>query len=251
MARPLILSMVGASQQPIHSSPTLNRTVFPTMQLTNPPTDAQFPSILSTFHDDRIDRYLPAADGSQQDAFRLYLWNCALCEAFYLPLHVAEVACRNAIHKRLLDRLGDQWFDNPTFRKILSDRQYKHLIDAIADERAQHGLLMTSHHLVSALMFGFWEHLLTKRFERLLWPLGVTAAFPHLPNALGRQDVLDRVETIRRWRNRIAHHRAIFDKGPTAKSQEIMQFVWWISEDVVDWLSANSKIGLAVGLRPL
>jgi hypothetical protein len=44
------------------------------MQLTNPPTEAQFPAILSTFHDDRVDRYLPAADGSQQDAFRLYLF---------------------------------------------------------------------------------------------------------------------------------------------------------------------------------
>jgi hypothetical protein len=221
------------------------------MQLTNPPTPAQFPSILDAFHCDRIDRYLPAAGGGQHDAFRLYLWNCALCEAFYLPLHVAEVACRNTIHKRLLARLGEHWYDNTTFRRILSDRQHYHLEDAIADERAQHGVLMTSHHLVSALMFGFWEHLLTKRFERLLWSRGMTDAFPHLPNALGRQDVLDRVEAIRRWRNRIAHHRAIFDKGPTAKGQEVTQFVWWISEDLVDWLSRASKVGVAVGLRPL
>lgn len=221
------------------------------MQLTNPPTAAQFPAILSTFHDDRVERYLPAASNSKEDSFRLYLWNCALCEAFYLPLHVAEVVCRNAIHKRLLVRLGANWYDNATFRRLLSDRQFDHLLNVIDDEKAQHGAGMTSHHLVSALMFGFWEHLLTKRFDRLLWSVGMQAAFPHLPAAMGRQEVHDRVEVIRRWRNRIAHHRAIFDKGPTAKSQEITQFVWWISSDVVDWLSANSKVALAVGLRPL
>ena len=53
------------------------------------------------------------------------------------------------------------------------------------------------------------------------------------------------------FNTRIKKDRAIFDKGPTAKSQAITQFVWWISDDVVDWLSANSKVSLAVGLRPL
>lgn len=220
------------------------------MQLTNPPTDDQFPAVISAMHGERIERYMPAAGGHQEDAFHLYLWNCALCEAFYLPLHIAEVACRNAIHKRLRDRLGDQWFNNQTFRNILAPRQHDHLTDTLADERTQHGLLMTGHHLVSSLMFGFWEHLLTKRFERLLWPRGLQDAFPNLPNSATRQDVHARVETIRRWRNRIAHHRAIFDKGPMAKSQDTLQLVRWISHDLADWLGASSKIPIAIQLRP-
>ena len=81
------------------------------MQLTNAPTAVQFPAIIAAMHDDRIDRYVPAAGGNQEDAFRLYLWNCALCEAFYMPLHFAEIAVRNAIHSRLTARLGEQWFD--------------------------------------------------------------------------------------------------------------------------------------------
>lgn len=221
------------------------------MQLTNVPTTAQFPSVLDAFHGDRINRYLPAAGGSEEDAFKLYLWNCTLCEAFYLPLHVAEVVCRNAIHKRLRDRLGDHWHNNGTLNNLLSDSDYDDLSHATKEETNQHGAGMTCHHLVSALSFGFWQHLLTKRFNRLLWESGLKLSFPNLPNSMSRQDVHDRIESIRRWRNRIAHHRAIFDKGPSAKFQECLQFVRWVSDDVGDWLASGSQVNAAISVRPL
>lgn len=221
------------------------------MQLTNGPTSKQFPSVIAAMHNDRIERYLPAADKDTEDAFSLYLWNCALCEAFYLPLHIAEVACRNAIHTRLCERLGAQWYDNPTLRNMLADRHFDDLVATLDEERQQHGANFTEHHLVSSLTFGFWEHLLTKRFDRLLWPRGMKDVFPNLPNSMSREDVQRRVETVRRWRNRIAHHRAIFDKGPTAKFQDTLQLVRWISHDVSDWLTSASKVPVAISLRPL
>lgn len=221
------------------------------MQLTNAPSEAQFPAVIVAMHDDRIDRYMPAANGSKEDAFRLYLWNCALCEAFYLPLHIAEIAVRNAIHRRLTARLGEQWYDNPTFNNILGDRQHGDLADAVQDERNRHGLLMSSHHLVASLSFGFWQHLLTHRFDRLLWPRGMSDAFPNLPNSLRRSDVHDRLEIIRKWRNRIAHHKAIFDQGPTRKYQETLQLVRWVCHDVADWLTAASRVSEAIALRPV
>jgi len=221
------------------------------MQLTNAPSGEQFPAVIAAMHDDRIDRYMPAASGSQEDAFRLYLWNCALCEAFYLPLHIAEIAVRNTIHNRLTERLGEQWFDHQLFKNILGDRQYDDLEDAVEDERNRHGLLMNRHHLVSSLSFGFWQHLLTNRFERLLWPRGMKDAFPNLPNAMERKDVHDRLEIIRKWRNRIAHHKAIFDQGPSRKFQETLQLVRWVSHDVADWLTSASKVTEAIDLRPV
>ena len=220
------------------------------MQLTKLPSPAQFPAVIGAMHDDRIERYLPAAGGSQEYAFSLYLWNCALCEAFYLPLHVAEVTCRNAIHARLLNRLGEQWFDADLFHNIVSDRHGSDLNDVIDDERRVHGVLMTSHHLVSSLSFGFWQHLLTRRFERLLWPRGMKDFFPNLPNSMGRSEMYDRVEIVRKWRNRIAHHRAIFDQGPTKRYQETLQLVRWVSHDVSDWLTASSRVSAAIAIRP-
>lgn len=221
------------------------------MQLTNPPSAAQFPAVIAAMHDDRIARYLPAASGNQEDAFKLYLWNCALCEAFYLPLHIAEISVRNAMHRRLVDRLGEQWYDNTTFKNLLSDRHYHDLEDTLEDERAQHGVLMTSHHLVSSLSFGFWQHLLTRRFERLLWSVDLRTVFPNLPRSLARSDLYDKIEGIRQWRNRIAHHRAIFDKGPTRKYQDTLMLVRWVCNDVADWLTASAKVSAAIALRPL
>lgn len=221
------------------------------MQLAIEPTAAQFPAVVAAMHDDRIDRYLPAAGQSREDAFKLFLWNCALCEAFYLPLHIAEVSVRNAIHQRLLERLGDQWYDQPVLRKLLADRLFKDLEKAVRQERARYGLLMTSHHLVSELSFGFWQHLLTKRFDRLLWPRGMTDVFPNLPLALGRNDVHNRVDIVRKWRNRIAHHKAIFDQAPTKRHQETLQMVRWVCHDVADWLTSASKVSMAISLRPV
>ena len=221
------------------------------MQLTNAPTAVQFPAIIAAMHDDRIDRYVPAAGGNQEDAFRLYLWNCALCEAFYMPLHFAEIAVRNAIHSRLTARLGEQWFDQQLLKNIIGDRQLHDLDDAVREERNRHGLLMNRHHLVSSLSFGFWQHLLTNRFQRLLWPRGMKDAFPNLPNAMQRSDVHDRIEIIRKWRNRIAHHKAIFDQGPTRKYQETIQLIHWVCHDVAQWVTDSARVSEAVALRPI
>ena len=82
------------------------------MQLPTEPSETQLAAILSALHDDRIDRFLPAAAGSREDAFRLYCWNCMICEAFYISLHFSEIAVRNSINSHLISRLGENWFEN-------------------------------------------------------------------------------------------------------------------------------------------
>lgn len=221
------------------------------MQLPTVPTEPQLAAILSALHDDRIDRFLPAASGSREDAFRLYCWNCTICEAYYLPLHFAEIAVRNAINSHLIDRLGEEWFDNRALIGSLEDSRKADLIGLLAAERRKHGEAMTCHHLVSELSFGFWLHLLTKRFGRIIWASGMKAAFPNLPNALDRQDVYDRVEIINKWRNRVFHHKPIFDRGPSTKHNDLLQLIRWISHDLADWVTQASMVTNAIQLRPV
>lgn len=221
------------------------------MQLPNEPSEAQLAALVAAVHNDRIERYLPAAKGSRSDAFKLYMWNGCICEAFYLPLHYAEISVRNTIHNRLIERCSDRWYENLAIVNTLGDRQRKDLTELIETERKHHGLLMTAHHLVSELSFGFWQHLLTKRFTRILWPRGMKDAFPNLPNQMERQDVHDRVETVRKWRNRIAHHKPAFDQGPTRTHQEILQLIRWVCQDTAEWVTANSHVTAAIDLRPV
>lgn len=221
------------------------------MQLPTEPSDAQLTAVLRAVHDDRIDRFLPAAAGSREGAFRLYLWNCSLCEAFYLPLHFAEIAVRNAINGHLIDRLGPNWFENRALVGSMEPKRQAEFEELLESERQRHGDDLTCHHLVSEMSFGFWQHLLTKRFNRIVWAPGIKAAFPNLPNALELVDVQNRVETIRKWRNRIAHHKPIFDRGPSAKHQETLQLIRWVCHDVADWVTAASNVTAAIQLRPV
>lgn len=221
------------------------------MQLPTSPSDIQLVALIRAVHDDRIERFLPAAKGGREDAFKLYLWNCRLCEAFYVPLHFAEIAVRNAINNRLIQRVGAEWFENVLIQNTMGARQSADLLELLDKERAKHRDKLTAHHLVSELSFGFWQHMLTKRYQRILWPRGMQDAFPNLPQSMGRQEVHDRVELIRKWRNRIAHHKPVFDQGPMRKHQEALQLIFWVCSDVADWVTSTSQVTAAIDLRPV
>ena len=220
------------------------------MQITNSPEAARFQKIVLAIQEQRITRYLPAAQKDREVAFKFYLWNCTLCESFHLPLHFSEIVCRNAFHQGLLNRLGERWFENRVFLGLLDDRYVRELDDALRTERLQHGSALTAHHIVSALTFGFWEHLATKRFDRFLWAKGVQEIFPCAPKGTTRIDIHSLIESVRRWRNRIAHHRAIFDKGPMRKYQDALSLIKWICDDTGVWVASSSKVPVAISLRP-
>jgi hypothetical protein len=220
------------------------------MQLTNPPEAEEFHKIVKALHSQRLGRYFPAANKNDQKAFSFYLWNCALCEAFHLPLHIAEIACRNAIHQALLARGNPAWFEEKTFCGILDDRFKRELADTVDLERKQHGRNLSSHHVVSGLTFGFWEHLATKRFDRYLWAKGIHGSFPNAPNGMTFEELHGLIESVRRWRNRIAHHRAIFDKGPTRKHQDAIDLITWACGSTGAWVNSVSKVPVAIQLRP-
>lgn len=220
------------------------------MQLPTSPDPETLPSIEAALQRERVERYMPVAFGDDAMAFRFYLWNCALCEAFFISLHFAEIVCRNAMNRALMSRSGPQWYDNATLQMLLQDRFRVELAEAVRKERQQHGGSLTSHHVVSALTFGFWEHLATKRFERFLWARGIHSAFPGAPANKTYSDLHDLIESVRRWRNRIAHHRAVFDKGPMRKHQDALQLIKWACGYTGAWVASVSKVPGAIALRP-
>jgi hypothetical protein len=120
----------------------------------------------------------------------------------------------------------------------------------VQKERLQHGAALTVHHVVSALTFGFWEHLATKRFERFLWSKGLQNVFKSAPSGKKYVDLHDLMESVRRWRNRIAHHRAIYDNSPMWKHQQTLELLGWACPDTSTWIASISKVPLVTSLRP-
>lgn len=220
------------------------------MQLTNGLTTERFQRIECSLQWERISRYMPAAQKDKELALRYYLWNCDLSEAFYKSLHFSEIVCRNALQRTLVLRWGESWYKDAVFCRELDARFAKELSEAVVSETKQHNGKLTSHHIVSALNFGFWEHLTTKRFERLLWAKGIHHTFPYAPANRTYRDLHDLIESVRRWRNRIAHHRAIFDKGPSRKHQDTLELIKWVCGDTAGWVSSMSKVQQSIAARP-
>ena len=202
---------------------------------------------------ERVERYLAAAERDLGQAFRLYLWNCALCEAFHVPLHFAEITTRNAMQRGLASAFGEEWYENRTFQSILDRRFEEELRSATEGEMAQHNGDFTAHHATSALTFGFWEHIATKRFKRTVWRRGVTVVFrgfPQMPPGQAIELLHGKIESVRRWRNRIAHHNAIFDKGPHQKFQDSIELIKYVCADTADYVNSISRVSDVINSRP-
>ena len=223
------------------------------MQLPNAPRADKFQAIEKAIHDQRLARYAAAAGTTHKATlFQFYMWNCALCEAFYFPLQIAEITTRNAIHRTLLIQLGERWFEQPKFLDLLKKTSFERDLNAsIKREATQHGSSMTGHHVCSDLAFGFWEFLTTKRFERVLWVRGLHGSFPQAPTSASAKDELHNlIESVRRWRNRIAHHKAIFDKSPSRKYQDTLTLIRWVCNDTADWVASVSTVQAVINSRP-
>jgi hypothetical protein len=213
-------------------------------------TPATLRAVQTTLSPARLARYLPAAGGNADLALRLYLWNARICEAFYLPCQIAEVACRNVIARALADRYGMHWYNHEPFLSILPNRLRDEVDKVVGHERARHGVSLTMDHVISNLTFGFWVHLLTKGFDFILWKRGMSPYFRHAPAGMARLDLHQRVDRVRMFRNRIAHHEAVFDKRPMAEHNNIFLVVGWICVET-QWLLAQlAGVARTINSRP-
>jgi len=208
-------------------------------------------AIEKTLSPQRLSRYLPAANGDPNHAFRLYLWNIRLCEAFYLPCHLGEVTIRNGMHEALKVKYQtEDWHLDQKFRRLLPERLSAELSSVFLRAQVEHGDSANVHHLISGLSLGFWSSLLSASFHHLLWHGGVHTAFPLAPASETRQKLHGRVQRFRIWRNRIFHHNAIFDKRPSAELQNIDALVGWRCRDTQLLIRSESLVSRTINDRP-
>jgi hypothetical protein len=103
----------------------------------------------------RFSRYLNRYQGDRALALRLYTWNLAACSALWGPINVIEVAVRNAIHDRLVERTGrGDWWNDPHVHLC---RNEQGAIDSAITTLVNRGTPEpTSDQVVAATSFGLW-----------------------------------------------------------------------------------------------
>jgi hypothetical protein len=206
-------------------------------------------AIEATISAARLERYLPIS-GDRQLALRTYTWNARLCEQFILPVQLAEICVRNALNRALVSKFGVNWFSNASLFSPLPDRLKNEISQAVKSERNQHGDAFSVNHMVSALSFGFWVHLTTKSAIRLIWGGKLPALFAHLPGGTADQQVFEKIDQLRKFRNRLAHHNAIFDKRPAAEYRNIQDIIGWACPDTLWFMRQLVNPAAVINQRP-
>lgn len=209
----------------------------------------EIPKVLSK---PRFDTYLATQCVNHRRAISLYEWNCLVSAAFLFPISICEISLRNAIEEVLRVVYGQDWPWSPTFEQSLPNpkRGYSPRIDLV-ERRARQ---TSSSKIVAELSFAFWESMLTSRHDGRLWRPHLTTAFPSLPPAGKVRDLRnmlhDQVTSVRRLRNRIAHHEPIFSRDLVADYHRIISLVRCRSPETADWVDRVQGAAAVAAKRP-
>ncbi|WP_219844323.1 MULTISPECIES: Abi family protein [unclassified Arthrobacter] len=214
---------------------------------------------------DRFSTYLEVAGGSRTRALDLYDWNAKLSAAFLHDLSHLEVGLRNACDRQLAAATlpGDtHWTDPATLlalfpivmrRNKLTGRLHDvNKIPRSNVERARTSAATKPHapplpgKTVAEIMFGFWTYLLADAHEKTIWVPHLHKAFPP---GTDRNRLNDSLASLRRFRNRVAHHENIL-RGSEGERRRIVYLVRLLSTDVLEHLQANSDVATILGTRP-
>ncbi len=206
-------------------------------------------ALVASLSPERIAPYMAAAEGDRERAMRLYTWNTAISAAFYGPLQGLEVALRNAMHRELTARFGAAWYDDPACR---FDRGALSRIAIAKDDVWRDGHQVDPPHLVAALSFGFWVSILgaggngpvrdpgRRNYEMTLWRPCLYRAFPGAK--MKRSEVHRRLDYLRTFRNRIAHHEPVFMRHLEADYHSILTAAGWVCLKTRDWIAHHSRV---------
>lgn len=196
----------------------------------------------------RFATYLKAAGFKVDYAFELYLYNARLAKAFLFPLHVVEIALRNAIDEVLSAKYSPDCYHDVTLHEALTAESLASLNKA-KSRASKGGAAAKKDDVISCLTFDFWSNLFRHEYDRPLWQ---TSMGQLLPNSAGmtRAQLQSLVMGINRFRNRIAHHEPIFALNVSSQYREILNVVEYRSAAASVWLKSHATVNKVMRTRP-
>ena len=209
-------------------------------------------ALLDTISTDRLSKYLVCAGFDEERALRLYVWNSYVSQCFHLPLQTVEVSTRNTVSGYLSSRFGADWPQDDRFLDLVQDRRerteeaVKKVVRRVKDDRH----VVTTGRIVAGLPFDFWVGLFTGKYDRPLWQTTLHAVFPNLPKSSKRKNVYDLLWSIKDLRNRVAHYEPIFERDLSKEHSEIVSAIRYRCSHTAEWVSAHSKLQVALRCKP-
>lgn len=172
----------------------------------------------------RINRYLIATGNNNSRATKLYKHNLRVSQSFLPVISILEVVIRNNINAILTSHFTDSdWIINqkngfmshasltyhhPLTNKTIHNHFLKKCVEKSENKLTKHGLPLSSGKIISDQNFGFWTELFELTFYRILRGRPIQV-FNNLPPNTNRIDVMNRLDKVRNFRNRISHSEPI------------------------------------------
>jgi hypothetical protein len=203
-------------------------------------------SLEKTLSRERLDKYLANTNQDLDRALKLYEWNTKLSEAFYTPLQCLEICFRNSLHTALTNLYDEEWFlgnkvpFSPDSQRMILDARE----ELIKDRRR-----ITPGQIVAELKFAFWVGLLGPHYDSTIWRTCLHKAFL-AGGGKPRSVVHGRFNSIRRLRNRIAHHEPIFLRPVDVAHTEMIESIGWMCKSTAAWASHHSRFVAVFGEKP-
>ena len=188
-----------------------------------------------TLSDERLTRYVIACDGDLDLAPALHERNLRLAEAFHTPLHCPEITLRNVIDDRMKAKYGRDWM-----RGSAPQDDDARMAITRADDTLAHSS-HTDGAVVAELALGFRVGLLGPRYDATLRRATPHAGFRASGSGLRRSLVHGRMNALRRFRNRVAHHEPIFDRDLSQVHGEIPEAISWMCPLTAAWTAHHSR----------
>jgi hypothetical protein len=213
-------------------------------------------AISATLSPVRLQRFA-VVGGNVPEALRLYRWNAQVASAYWTPLHFLEVAVRNAVHDSLSASLGTvRWFEDPAVPGNGAPWLYDFEREAVAKAIDKVFDPVTADKVVAELHFGFWVGLLSGRYvaseggtdyHSFVWVKGgVSSRF----NGAKRRDVHKRLDRLRRFRNRVAHHEHLMGENLDVISSDIDSILRTLCPSTATWVRAMTDVAHVRKRRP-
>lgn len=92
--------------------------------------------------------------------------------------------------------------------------------------------------------------MLTTNYQGSLWPIYFSISFPNKPQNIALRDLHRRADRLRILRNRIAHHKPIFDRGPVSDYDNIITLIEWISDETAWFVRQTARLSQTINQRP-
>jgi hypothetical protein len=198
-------------------------------------------TFIYAFSDKRMEKYIRRYPQGNK-ALILYRANIELSEALYPTLAVFEVALRNAVHRVMIAKFGQEdWLGQLASTPGLSNLD-PYILKASQLIVARKEQLSPSK-IVAELTLGFWIKLFNSEYKHLLWK-NLRRAFPHLPkNQRLRNHVAPPLNRFRLIRNRISHQEPICWNLTQLKKlhDELVQVIGWIHPKLPPWLATFDR----------